>query len=534
VRRRRTIGLWCGALWLSLCAGCVAPEQGDDPAAPEWSDLRLAPVAAERGLVLDLPPRPARVGSFGGGVVAEDLDGDGDIDVSYVDLWGRATVYANDGLATFEPTVVSEGFDAATPPQIATHAAVHVVGDRLPDLVLTGWNRVWVLENLGDLAFAERRPLTPPLTDSHLSVFASIAPGDADGDGDLDLFLPGLGGIHPDDDLRPGGLDLLLWNDGGTFDTSTVLGDPELPSQSFAGAWTDRDLDGDLDLLVTSVSDGHVAQGTSWYDNHGSGLSDPEPMDMAGFASPMGIARADIDGDGLPDYCLADMGPTPCFVQSEDGWTEQGIARGLYTSSRQRVIGWSLVFDDLDNDGVVDGLMAGGHSAASYRAVAEGWLDHSDYVEEHPDTVWFGRRGDGLRFVDGTAAYGFGDLSDHYGAAAADFDGDGGLDLVLVGNEDPAELWLNAGTGRSWLEVELDGPDSNPQGFGARVSVLTEDGWQEREISGPAGYGQGPSRAHFGLEGDEQVHTIEVVWPGGAVSTVDGVEARRVVTIPHP
>ena len=524
-----------------LLLGCAAPPPGEVAPIPEPRALALESQAAARGLLLDLPPRPPQIGSFGGSVVAEDLDGDGDIDISVVDLWEGVTVFANDGFGVFDALVVHPTRGTHTRLSTISHSAIQVRGDRLPDLVMTGWNRVLVMENLGDLRFGPLQVLAAPLTPHPQSVFSTVAAGDPDGDGDLDLFLPGMtgmAGLESATHDHPGAWDVLLFNDEGTFSAPLQIGDPEQPSQSFAALWSDRDLDGDLDLLASSVSDGYRAQPTTWWMNEGLDGDRPrfipQEMDMAGFASPMGIARADLDGDGSPDYCLADMGPVPCFSHSGGDWLELGVGRGLRPSDVEHTIGWSLDLEDLDNDGALDAVMSAGHSAASYHATEQGLTDHPDYILEHPDVLWRGALEDGLRFTDVTAAFGFGDLADHYGAAVADFDGDGALDIVQVGNEDPAALWMNGDPQRPWLEVELEGPDGNPQGLGALVSILSDRGAQEREISGLRGYGQGPSRAHFGLGEDEVVHRVEVLWPGGALSVLEDVTARQVVTISVP
>ncbi len=528
-------------LAFAAALGCAAPiPEAPAPAEAAPSGWGLREDAAARGLVLDLPPRPSQLGSFGGSVVAEDLDGDGDIDVSTVDLRGGVTVFENDGAGGFEPVVVRPP-DGDWSRLVLSHCAVQAVGDARPDLLLTGFNQLYRMENLGGLSFGPLEVLVEELTPFPTSSFSTVAAGDADGDGDLDLLLPGMSGMAPDTPGQPGTWDLLLIHrGGGAFDPPRQIGDAERPTQSFAAVWTDRDLDGDQDLLVTSVSAGNDIQRTTWWVNVGPGDGGPElleePLETAGFEAPMGIARADLDGDGRPDYCLADMGPAPCYGRVGDDWLEHGVGRGLTPANGARTIGWSLELEDLDNDGVVDAVMAAGHSAASYQAVAGGWTEHPDYILQHPDVLWLGRAdGDGgVRFDDRTEEQGFGDVADHYGAAAADFDGDGALDVVLVGNEDPAALWMSEGATASWLEVELEGPPGNPQGLGARVTLLSAAGWQEREILGQRGYGQGPSRAHFGLGEDEDVDAIEVLWSDGALSELAGVEARQVITLTHP
>lgn len=522
--------------WLALVVGCEAPApegEHDEPAcSSDFLDLSREEHA--RGL-LTSPAAPGNPrASFGGGIVAEDLDGDGDIDVSFVSLLGEGTVFANDGSGTFDavPSVDLTG------PPVFGHAAVEVTGDALPDLILASQNMLFLAINLGDLAFAEPQPLGGPLTPDRRVALITVAAGDADGDGDLDLFAPGLMSMDGDQPDVPGAPDMLLLNRGDGFGPPIPIESNGPPSQSFAALWTDRDLDGDADLMVTSVGDGVVAPTTRFLRNDGL---DPqgiprlvdETAEVAGgvAASPMGIALADLNGDGLDDICFADMGPVPCLVSDPSGvYVEAGAAHGLLPEIQDRLIGWSLELEDLDNDGARDAVMAAGHSAASWLAVEQGWTDHPDYVPEHPDTLWRGQRRDGeLHFEDRSAKLGFGDTVDHYGLATADFDGNGTLDLLLSGNDEPAALYMNTCATHSWIEVELEGPAGNAQGLGARVSVLAGGRWQTREVLGPRAYGQGPSRAHFGLGTAEEVDAVEILWPDGTWTEGGGATARQVL-----
>jgi len=179
--------------------------------------------------------------------------------------------------------------------------------------------------------------------------------------------------------------------------------------------------------------------------------------------------------------------------------------------------------------------LAGGHSAASYRAVAEDDVDDPDYVVEHPDTLWRGvREGGALRFDDITQELGFGDVEDHYGQAAADFDGDGFLDLVVGASESPVRLWMIACGAGAWVEVDFAGPAWNRAGWNARVTVEADGRTQTRELLGARGFGQGPSRLHFGLGDVDTVDRLVVRWPDGTEDEHVDLPVRAVFVARHP
>ena len=150
------------------------------------------------------------------------------------------------------------------------------------------------------------------------------------------------------------------------------------------------------------------------------------------------------------------------------------------------------------------------------------------------------------RFNDVAMAVGADDARDGRGTAAADFDNDGDLDLVV--NNNPGDtgraelsratvLRNNVGERRAWLAVELRGTRVNRDGVGALVTIETGAERQVRLAGAGSGFAsQQSGRLYFGLGGRETVDALTVRWPGGRVERFEDIAgqpitARRLVRI---
>ena len=140
-------------------------------------------------------------------------------------------------------------------------------------------------------------------------------------------------------------------------------------------------------------------------------------------------------------------------------------------------------------------------------------------------------------FWDVSLALGLDSLSDGRGFVAFDFDHDGDNDILVASSSAPAQLFVNHWADRlenHWLKVRLVGKGEF-QPFGATVRVHAGGRVEARSYSLGTAYASshaGPLL--FGLGASDRVDRIEVIWPGGVRSSVEGVVSDQLLTLEHP
>jgi hypothetical protein len=189
-------------------------------------------------------------------------------------------------------------------------------------------------------------------------------------------------------------------------------------------------------------------------------------------------------------------------------------------------VGWGAGFFDAGCDGRLDLFVANGHIYHN----AEEWLPGGAYRQRN---LLYASEGPRWRERGLEAGAVFAARGAYRGAAFADYDLDGAVDILVVAL-DAAPLLLHAeGKRGHWLEVDLVG--SGPGGrdaVGAKVEVTTRAGTQARWRFGGGSYlSASEGRLHFGLGAEDLVQRLAVTWPGGARTVLENVKADRRVEV---
>lgn len=516
---------------------CAEPTSGFD---------RLTISGPEHGIDLVYEPDTEELRhcpSLPGGMTATDLDGDGNLDLLFWKPDDFPHVYAGTGTG-FEPRTID-----ADPGGIWVNvqAAVDVTGDGLPELFLAGPDGIGVAENLGDFAFTDVTMLYVQ-TGFPRACISTLAFGDVDGDNDLDIALPRLTDAPTEDwvisgDGAVGTTDLLLINDGGTWTVTRELQHYPTLGLSFLGVFTDRDNDGDLDLMYASeFGPSPEFPPTAFYRNDGPDKAGGPRLTMDAVEisadisiSAMGFASHDLNFDGAMDYCISDIGPDVACLVSLDGeasYVESGLALGLVTTS----LGddcplcwsqWSIFMEDLDGDGALDaGSVAG-------PPPDEGGIGQNSVLPPtQPDVIWQGD-GDG-GFIERTFDVGWGDPAWHYGLFAVDFFGDGAPEVVVGPWQGAPIFYDNPCHDGAWVTVDFVGTGTNVESYGARVEVEAGGVVRTRELHAVSGTMQSASELMFSLGAVETIDRVTVRWPDGESAEVRGLDPRRRVLALHP
>ena len=295
--------------------------------------------------------------------------------------------------------------------------------------------------------------------------------------------------------------------------------------------FTDWGRQGRADLRVSNDRHYYVRGGEEqmWAMESDPRLFEPEDGWNSHQLWGMGIASRDLDGDGLSEVYLPSMGDqrlqalsvgadSPSYLDApyESGAT----AHRPYTGGDGRPsTGWHAVFGDVDNDGWADLFVAKGNVEQMPGSAME-----------DPNNLLMG--GPGGRFAEAGLVAGGASLHRSRGAALAELNGDGLLDLAVLNRHAPMELYQNVTEeAGGWLLVHVTQEGPNPDAVGAFVELRAEDRLWTQEVTVGGGHAGGVSGPlHFGL-GDVAAAEIRVIWPDGEVSDWQTVEPGQRMTL---
>ncbi|MDW8353243.1 MAG: FG-GAP-like repeat-containing protein [Bryobacterales bacterium] len=502
-------------------------EERFDPSDPPR--LRFTDIAPELGI-------NRRDGN--GTCAWGDYDGDGDLDLFTAGSGHFVALFRNEG-GKFRDATEQAGL-ARVPSGYSLNLVDYDNDGRLDLYVsLNGWSGPYpnrLLRNLGDGRFQDvsrQAGLADPG-----SGFVSLW-GDLDHDGWLDLVV--ANGV-----LKDGSVPQIYRNNGdGTFANVTRrAGLEEPPDWGAIGiALGDYDRDGDLDLFVNGLGNGPNRLYRNNGDFTFTNVTDRAGVAQAphnGFVAFF----FDYNNDGWPDLLTTSLAPwdavlqgltrqfsvpsaagvhpdaTRLFRNNRDGtFTDVTFSARLYYPAGTMGAGVA----DLDNDGFLDIYLGTGDPSLS---------------RLEPNRL-FRNNGDGtftdLTFFAGVARPG----KKGHGVCFVDFDEDGDLDLYAQqGGHYPGDAAENVfyrnerGSENHWLGVELVPARGNRFAVGAQLLLQAGNWTLHREVKGSEGFGStSPYRVHFGLGPHRRAERLEVRWPGGSSQEFRDIEANQIIQI---
>jgi plastocyanin len=431
-------------------------------------------------------------------------------------------------------------------------SAVQIVdfnNDKKEDLYLTGFDGNLMCKNSGGAVFTNstaQNKLANNGADAR-----GVTWGDADNDGDLDVFIANFNAPSS-----------VLKNNNGVFaDQSSGLGlfAADNSPKSTAGIWLDFNNDSRLDLFVVkdgapnllfknvggfqfanvAASAGIASTGPGrsavsadfnndgfqdiyvvnfqktnrmYFNNGNETFKDVTVSAKVGFSGASQHAIAiDYDGDQNIDlFVVNNNGPSLLYRNLGNG-KFQNVAGSAGLSGPKK--GKSATFSDFDHDGDYDLLLAQSEGGNLLYANAHGKFERVTNVDlsnaDHPSSTTGG-----------------------------DTDNDGDVDVAVGDSDGGADsgdsIYLNTGGGNNnWLSLSLQGSASNRSAIGAKVVVRTGILLQVGVVNAGNGKNQDSMPLEFGL-GTASSADVIIIWPSGKQQSMPGVAANRKVTITEP
>ncbi len=504
---------------------------------------------------------------MGSGVAVLDVDNDGRFDLLFLNNAGPESgvthkLYRQNPDGTFRDASAESGLD------IAGYGMGVAVGDIDND----GWVDVYISQYGGGRLFRNRGngPDGKWLGFDDVTAIAGVSMPrwgtsccffDYDRDGWLDLVVANYVDYDPSQPCTPssgrtdychpnqfrGTAARLFHNRGcnpqgkwlGFTDVTSESGLAAKPSNGLGVVCADFDGDGWPDIFIANdarpnhlwinqknrtFTEDAVARGLAY---NGAGQ----------VAANMGIALADLDGDGRLDVFVTHLSEELHTLWRQDvpGRFRDATAASGLASPRWRGTGFGTIAIDFDHDGHPDIAVANGrvmrarNRSPNIRAdLPEFWHDYADRNQ------LFANTGNG-KFKDiSTGSPAFTATAEvTRGLAWVDLDNDGAVDLITTSIEGPARILRNIAPKRGhWLTVRAFDPALNRDAYGAIVT-LSAGGRQWVGVANPAqSYcSSGDPRVHFGLGPADKIEKIEIVWPDGTREVFPGSPVDRLLVI---
>jgi hypothetical protein len=414
---------------------------------------------------------------------------------------------------------------------------------------------------------------------------------DYDKDGDLDLLLlnhnpkrlsdlneSSIHSLLQQKDMQAG--IRLLENDNNYFkDVTQKAGLLNTPlNYNLSAGVADIDKDGWMDFYI---SNDYLVPDYLYINNHNGTFTDKLQQQLNHTSQfSMGNNIADINNDGLPDIFTLDMLPEDNHRQkmlaAPDNFYafDVNLRAGFYYQYMRNMLhinngngtfseigqlsgisntdwSWSPLFADYDNDGWKDLFVTNGYlrdytnmdfltyMSAQLKNKTGGVYrqDLMDILHKMPSSgikSYLYKNNTDLTFSNVSKAWGIDSSSNSNGAAYADLDNDGDLDLIVNNINKPAFIYRNETdcSKNHYLEVSLKGAGKNTQGIGAKLIMYVNSKQQYLEQMPAKGYMSSVSPVlHFGVGKDTMIDSLKVIWPGGKTEVIKNINANQFISL---
>ena len=409
--------------------------------------------------------------------------------------------------------------------------------DGFPDVFITAVGQSRLFQNTGKGSFIDVTKRSQ--IEGHSGFSTSAMWFDYDRDGKLDLFVANYVKWSPTQDVfcsldgkhksyctpeaYRGSSCWLFHNRGdGTFeDVTAKSGIFDSTSKSLGVAMLDYDLDGWPDVFVANDTQPNKL----YRNNHNGTFTDVAIEAGVAFSEDgkaragMGVDVADYENSGIPGIAVTNF-------DDEMIGLYRGSRKGTYSDRApmsdvgkrsRRSLGFGCFFFDANLDGLLDLLVVNGHIDDTVRNI------RPDVTYEQPPHLFLNAGAGEFHDAAQQVGAGFAEPKVGRGAAFADFDNDGDLDVLVTTNHGSAHLYRNDiadKTGAHSVRFDLTGTKSNRDALGAVVQIYYAGKTESLTVKSGSSYlSQSEHQIAFGIGKETGIDKAVVKWPSGLTQT---------------